>query len=76
MFVEQLALFGFGQPAAEVLGHLDHQHEERGVRPVERLGVQRVVAAAGGVDALDGVVELLDLLAGLGPLGCRRRRRP
>ncbi len=65
MLIEQLALLGFGQPAAEVLGHLDHQHEKRRMRPVERLRVQRVVAAAGGVDSLDGVVVLLDLLAGL-----------
>ena len=76
VFVEQLALFGLGQPAAEILGHLDHQHEEGGVRPVERLGIQRVVAAAGGVDAFDGVVVLLDLLAGLGRPVRRRRRRP
>ena len=65
VLVEQLALFGLGQPAAEVLGGLDDQHEERGVRPVEGLGVQRVVATAVRVDALDGLVEALDLLTGL-----------
>ena len=65
MLVEQLALLGLGQSAAEVLGGLDDEHEERGVRPVEGLGVQRVVAAALGVGALDGLVVALDLGAGL-----------
>ena len=65
VLVEQLALLGLGQSAAEVFGGLDDQHEEGRVRPVERLGIQRVVAPALGVDALDGVVVALDLRAGL-----------
>ena len=65
MLVEQLALLGLGQAAAEVLGGLDDQHEERRVRPVEGLGVQRMIATAFGVDALDGLVKALDLLTGL-----------
>ena len=39
--------------------------KKRRVRPVERLGVQCMVAEAFGVDALDGLMEALDLLAGL-----------
>ena len=65
VLVEQLALLGLGQPAAEVLGGLDDQHEERGVGPVERLRMQRVIATAFGVDALDRLVVALDLLTGL-----------
>ena len=35
------------------------------MRPVERLGIQRVIAPAFAVNALDGVVVALDLLTGL-----------
>ena len=59
VFVEQLALLGLGQAAAEVLGGLDDQHEERGVRPVEGVGVEGVVAPAVAVDALDRLVVAL-----------------
>ena len=65
VLVEQLVLLGFGQAAAEVLGGLDDQHEERGVRPVERLGIECVIAPAVGVDALDRLVVAPDLRAGL-----------
>ncbi len=61
-----LTLLGLGQAAAEVFGHLDDEHEERRVRPVEGLGVQGVIAAALAVDSLDGGVVALDLPAGLG----------
>jgi hypothetical protein len=64
VLVEQLALLGLGQSTAEVLGGLDDEHEEGGVCPVEGLGVQRVIAAAVGVGALDGFVVALDLGAG------------
>ena len=65
VFVEQLALLGFGQPAAEILGGLDDQHEERRVCPVERLRVQCVIAAAVVIDALDGLVIPTDLGSGV-----------
>ncbi len=65
VLVEQLALLGLGQAAAEVLGGLDDQHEEGGVGPVEGLGVQRVIATTFGVNALDRLVVALDLCAGL-----------
>ena len=66
VFVEQLPPLRVGEAAAEVLGRLDDEHEERGVRPVERVRIERVVAAARRVDALDRGVVALDLRAGLG----------
>src|ERR1700712_1808896 len=42
VFVEELALVRFGHTAAEPFRRHDGAHEERGVSPVEDVGVQRV----------------------------------
>jgi len=65
VFGEQLPLLGFGDPAHEVVGDEDRAHEERRVRPVVGVRVERVIAAAAGVDALDVVVVTADLQRGL-----------
>ncbi|CDQ44951.1 hypothetical protein BN1047_02836 [Mycolicibacterium neoaurum] len=65
MLVEELVLLGFGEPSAEVFGGLDDQHEERGVGPIEGLRVQGVIAPPLAVHALDVMVEILDLRAGV-----------
>ena len=51
MFVEELALLGLGDAAAEPLGHDDRADEERGVCPVEDIRVECVVAPALIIDA-------------------------
>lgn len=57
VLVEERVPLRFGEAAAEPLGHLHGQHEERGVRPVERARVEGVVRAAVLVDPADrGVV--------------------
>src|ERR1700744_2844159 len=53
MLVEQLSFLRLGQPSAEPLGDMNGADEERGVSPVEDVGIQGVVAAALFVDALD-----------------------
>lgn len=68
MFVEEAPLLVVAQRADEVLGGAEHPDEERRVRPVEGVGVERVTAATLRIDTGDTVVEVPDLRA--------RRRRP
>ncbi len=53
VFVEQLPFLRLGQTAAEMLRGQDRAHEERRVRPVEDVGIQRAVVPAPVVDPLD-----------------------
>jgi hypothetical protein len=64
VFVEQPALLRLGQAAAKPFGHMDSAHKEGGVRPVEDIGVQGVVAAALLVNTLDVDVVVAYLAAG------------
>jgi hypothetical protein len=58
------AVFELGAAIAEMLGGQDGAHEERGMSPIEHIGVQCAVATAPFVDALDRDVVVTHL-------GCR-----
>src|SRR4051812_48336184 len=65
VLVEQLPLLRLGQAVAEAFRGEDGAHEERRVRPVEDVWIQRAVPAPLIVDALDADVIVTHLGAGL-----------
>ena len=65
VLVEELSLLRLGEATAEPFRGEQRRLEERGVRPVEDLGVQRAVPAALVVDAFDADVIVADLGPGL-----------
>jgi len=65
VLLEQRPLLVFGDATAKVLRRQDRADEECGVRPVEDVQVQRVLATALGIDAFDVPVVVAHLPAGL-----------
>jgi hypothetical protein len=65
VLVEQLPLLRLGQPVAKAFGGKDGAHEERRVRPIKDIGIQRAVATPLVIDALDADVIVAHLCARL-----------